>query len=98
MDKRVEILYKCRETSTNPPFLCKTNPIFLHFSTKNNDSTKKQTQYKANSKPNKANFGPKTKVGNENKPNSKLVLDWCLLAFLSGTQNNPTELGEVSKN
>ena len=30
---------------------CKTNPIFLHFSSKNDDFTKKQTQFKPNSKP-----------------------------------------------
>ena len=33
------------------PFLCKTNPIFPHFSPENDDFTKKQTQFKANTKP-----------------------------------------------
>jgi hypothetical protein len=36
----------------------KTNPIFPHFSTKNNDSAKKQTQYKPNSKPKQTQSNP----------------------------------------
>jgi len=44
-------LYKCRENSTNHPFLCKTNPIFPGFSPENDDFTKKQTQFKPNSNP-----------------------------------------------
>ena len=47
----------------------KTNPIFSHFSLKKGDFTKKQTQFKANSKPNKPNVSPKTKVNYESKPN-----------------------------
>ena len=43
-------------------------PNFPHFSLKNEDFTKKQTQYKANSNPIKANFGPKIRVANPNKP------------------------------
>jgi hypothetical protein len=45
----------------------KTNPIFPYSSPKNNDSTKKQTQFKANSKPNEPNFGPKIRGSNPNK-------------------------------
>ena len=47
---------------------CKTNPIFLHFSPENEDSAKKQTQFKPNTKPIKPNFGPKTRVQSQNKP------------------------------
>ena len=36
--------------------LYKTNPIFPSFSPKNNDSTKKQTQFKPNSKPIQTQF------------------------------------------
>jgi hypothetical protein len=43
-------------------FFCKTNPIFPSFLPKNNDSTKKQTQFKANSKPNKPNNESKIRV------------------------------------
>jgi hypothetical protein len=41
-------------------------PNFLHFLLENVDFTKKQTQYKPNSNPIKANFGPISRV---NKPN-----------------------------
>ena len=48
---------------------CKTNPIFPQFSSKNSDSTKKQTQFKAN----QSQFWPKNQGGkansNPNKPN-----------------------------
>jgi len=37
-------------------------PNFRPFPTKNEDYAKKQTQYKANSNPIKANFGPKMRV------------------------------------
>jgi hypothetical protein len=37
-------------------------PNFPHFSPKNDDFTEKQTQFKANSNPIKANFGPKIGV------------------------------------
>jgi hypothetical protein len=52
INNKLKMLYTCRETSTNHPFLCKTNPIFPGFSPKNNDSTKKQTQFKAKANPN----------------------------------------------
>ena len=48
---------------------CKTNPIFPSFSPKNNDFTKKQTQFKAN----QSQFWPKNQGckanSNPNKPN-----------------------------
>ena len=37
-------------------------PNFLHFSPENEDCAAKQTQFKPNSKPNKANFGPIIRV------------------------------------
>ena len=51
LESVVFFLYICRGTSTNQRKKCKTNPIFPDFSTKNNDSTEKQTQFKANSNP-----------------------------------------------
>jgi hypothetical protein len=43
-------------------------PNFPHFSLKNDDFTKKQSQFKPNSNPNKPNFGPKIRVAKPNKP------------------------------
>jgi len=48
-------------------------PNFPHFSPENEDFTKKQTQYKANSNPIKANFGPKIRVAKPNKANSNPI-------------------------
>jgi len=48
-------------------------PNFLCFSTENDDFTQKQSQFKANSNPIKANFSPKIRVANPNKPNSKPI-------------------------
>jgi hypothetical protein len=39
-------------------------PNFPHFSAKNDDLTKKQTQFKPNSNPIKANFGPEIRGAN----------------------------------
>jgi hypothetical protein len=39
-------------------------PNFPHFSSENEDCAKKQTQFKANSSPNKPNFGPISRVFN----------------------------------
>jgi hypothetical protein len=39
-------------------FLCKTNPILPHFPPENEDSAKKQTQFKANQTQYKPNFEP----------------------------------------
>ena len=61
LDKRVEILYSSRECSTNPPFFMQNKPNFRPSRPENDDFTKKQTQFKANTNPNKANFGPKTR-------------------------------------
>jgi hypothetical protein len=46
-------------------------PNFPHFSPENEDCAKKQTQFKPNTKPIKANFGPISRVAKPNKPNSK---------------------------
>jgi hypothetical protein len=43
---------------------------FPHFSPENRDFAEKQTQYKPNSNPIKANFGPISRVAEPNKPNS----------------------------
>ena len=61
-------LYTCRESSTNPPFLCKTNPIFPGFYSENDDLTKKQTQFKPNQSRFKPNISPKTIINYESKP------------------------------
>jgi hypothetical protein len=61
----VDMLYNCRENSTNLPFLCKTNPIFpiFHLKTMISQKTKPiQSQNKPNSNPIKP-------ISNPNKPN-----------------------------
>jgi hypothetical protein len=78
LESVVCFLHTCRETSTNPLKKCKTNPIFRYFSPENDDSTKKQTQNKPNSNPNKANNEPKIRVAKPNIPNLSSVL--CLLS------------------
>jgi len=53
-------------------------PNFLYFSPENDDFTKKQTQFKPNSKPIKANFSPKIRVAkpiqSQNKSNFGLKI------------------------
>ena len=51
------ILYSSREHSTNPTFLCKTNPIFPLFSPK----TMIKPKNKPNSNPTQSQFWPKNK-------------------------------------
>jgi hypothetical protein len=48
-------------------------PNFPLFSPKNEDFFKKQTQFKPNSNPIKANFSPKIRVANPNKANSNPI-------------------------
>jgi len=62
-------------------------PNFPHFSLENDDFAKKQTQFKANTKPNKSNFGPKSKVQTQTKPIQTQILSSIQAhpAFLSGT-------------
>jgi hypothetical protein len=69
-------------------FFCKTNPIFPHFSPENEDFTKKQTQFKPNSKPNKHNNELKIRgqiqtnpIQTQANPISRAILLGALLIF-----------------
>ena len=64
-------------------FFMQNKPNFPCFSTKNDDFTKKQTQYKPNTNPIKANFGQKIRGAKPNKANSNpnFILDIGLLAL-----------------
>jgi hypothetical protein len=55
LSKRHLHLYICRDPSTNPTFLCKTNPILCVFSPKTTISPKN----KPKTNPNEPNFDPK---------------------------------------
>jgi len=60
-------------------------PNFPHFSPENDDFTKKQSQFKPNSNPIKANFGLILRVAKPNKPNLILSVvegsnPFCLLS------------------
>ena len=68
-------------------FFMQNKANFPHFSPKNEDFAKKQTQYKPNSNPNKANFGPKSPVAKPNKPNF-LPSMWAHLTFCRGQTQN----------
>jgi len=61
-------------------------PNFPHFSPENEDFTKKQTQFKPNSNPIKANFGPKIRVAKPIQSQTNPIL-----GQLQGwqTQTNP---------
>jgi len=49
-------------------------PNFPYFSPGNEDYAKKQTQFKANSNPIKANFGPKSRVSKPNKAKTNPIV------------------------
>jgi len=68
-------LYNCRENSTNSPLFLQNKPNFPHISLKNDDFAKKQTQFKPNSNPIKANFSPISRVAKPNKPNSNPIYE-----------------------
>ena len=66
-----ETLYNSREHSTNSPFLCKTNPIFLYFHPK----TKISLKNKPNSKPIQTQFWLKNKGGKPKQ--TQFILSIC---------------------
>ena len=98
VNNQLKRLYKCRETFTNSGKNAKQTQFFrgqkycklIIYKVLSKNARllagSKQTQFKPNTKPIKANISPKTKVRNENKPKHKFILDVCLLASLSGTQ------------
>ena len=69
----LDTLYKCRELSTDHPFLCKTKPILCVFHPKTPISRKN----KPNSNPIQSQFNPKQTqfkpISKPNKPNSKSI-------------------------
>ncbi|MHC4728620.1 MAG: hypothetical protein ACYS17_15475 [Planctomycetota bacterium] len=71
-------LYSCRECSTNSLFYIPNKPNFPHFSPENEDYAKKQSQFKANSNPIKANYGQNKANQSQTNP---IVTN--LAAFLS---------------
>jgi hypothetical protein len=77
----VDLLYICRESSTNPPFLCKTNPIspIFHLETKIMPKNKAKTNpIQTQFNPKQSQFKPKQ---SQFKPNFKSFwpgkLFWC---------------------
>jgi len=59
-------------------------PNFMRFLPENNDFTKKQTQFKPNSNPIKANFGPKSRVQSQNKPKTNPICSGHFEPIYSG--------------
>jgi hypothetical protein len=64
-------------------FFMQNKPNFPHFSLENDDCAKKQTQYKPNSNPIKANFGPKIRVAKPNKPKTKPIASKAIINLSS---------------
>jgi hypothetical protein len=81
--KRGSKTYTLVENVRQINLFMQNKPNFPHFSLENDDFDKKQTQFKPNSNPIKANFGPKIRVAKPNKPKTKPIASKAIINLSS---------------